>query len=198
METSYDRISEEWTNIREQMPVNQCIVAFERLIKTNAKILDVGCGTGYPIDTYLSSKGHHITGIDISRKLLDVAKSRNLPNIKYLEVDFMEYQTSETFDAIIAFDSLWHIPYDQQHSIYTILANLLNDDGYLLFTHGIEDGEITGKMFEETFYYSALNQDEVTCLLEENHFKIIESYTHYEEETTGTRDWLVIAQKVKE
>ena len=38
-----------------------------------ARILDVGCGSGY-ISLELARSGYHVTGIDISSKVIDVAK----------------------------------------------------------------------------------------------------------------------------
>ena len=50
-------------------------------------------------------------------------------------------------------------------------------------------------MFNEEFYYSALNKKMVIDLLETNGFTILELVENYEEATTGNRDLLVVAIK---
>lgn len=192
---SYNEICEEWYEYRKNKEINKCIVEFTKYLSPNSKILDIGCGTGYPIDDYLTKKGYIVTGIDISENMIKKAKSLNLQNAEFIISDFLEFKTKEKFDAIIAFDSLWHISHMRQKDIYKIVSSLLNDNGYFLFTHGKEDGEITGKMFNTLFYYSALSIENTHKLLKDNGFNIIYSIENYKEETTGTRDLIIVAKK---
>jgi len=192
---SYNAIVDDWASIRNGKEVNQCIKDFCKLLPSKASILDVGCGTGKPIDVYLSDNKFKVVGIDISNKMIDFAKELNLENTIFINTDFLEYKNDDKFDAIIAFDSIWHIDLDDQLSIYKKCASLLVDDGYLLFTHGIRHETILGKMFSHSFSYSALAKDELKKALMDNNFTIISWYENYEEKTTGTRDLLVIAQK---
>ena len=41
-------------------------------------MLDIGCGTGFPIDAYLSGQGFSVTGIDVSARMLEKARKLNL------------------------------------------------------------------------------------------------------------------------
>ena len=66
-----------------------------------------------------------------------------------------------------------------------------------MFTHGRTNGEIYGEMFEENFRYAALDLDTVIKLLRENGFETLRIETDYKEITTGTRDLLVFARKVR-
>ncbi|HMM01067.1 MAG TPA: class I SAM-dependent methyltransferase [Bacilli bacterium] len=192
---SYNAIVDDWASIRNSKEVNQCIKDFCKLLPSKASVLDVGCGTGKPIDVYLSDSKFKVVGIDISNKMIDFAKELNLENTIFINTDFLDYKNDDKFDAIIAFDSIWHIDLDDQLSIYKKFASLLVDDGYLLFTHGIRHETILGKMFSHSFSYSALAKDELKKALMDNNFSIISWYENYEEKTTGTRDLLVIAQK---
>ena len=157
----------------------------------------MGCGTGQPIAQFLSNSGFNVTGIDVSEKMVQYAKNLNLPNCNFILCDVLDYCPEQMFDAVIAFDSLWHINHDNQKNIYTKIADLLNVGGYFMFTHGRTDGEITGEMFNESFYYSALDLDCVKNLLKENGFDIVECIEDYKEQTTGSRDLLVVARKVR-
>ena len=192
---AYDKISEKWQSVRDKMPMNECIIKFCRLLKPNAKILDAGCGTGYPTDKYLTDNGYSVKGIDISRKMIEKARLLNLKNAEFEQCDFLSYKNAEKFDAIIAFDSLWHISQDKQPEIYKKAASLLKSGGYFLFTGGKERGSCRGEMFEETFYYAALDTREIIELLEKNGFEIVQIETDFKEETSGTRDLFAIAKK---
>ena len=74
------------------------------------RILDAGCGTGV-LSRMLDEKGAEVVGVDISEKLIEVAKDRsNLnKNIEYFAGDMKE-QSFGNFDYIIAMDSLIHYP----------------------------------------------------------------------------------------
>lgn len=154
---AYNHICEQWSKFRKHCKINTCIISFTKYLKKNAKVLDVGCGTGYPIADYLHQQGFIVTGIDVSENMIAKAKELHLERATFLVKDLLEFTLSEKYDAIIAFDSLWHIPYNRQQDIYPIVSSLLNIGGYFLFTHGKCNGSITGKMFDETFYYSALD-----------------------------------------
>ena len=74
------------------------------------RILDAGCGTGV-LSRMLDERGAEVVGVDISEKLIEVAKDRsNLnKNIEYFAGDMKE-QSFGNFDYIIAMDSLIHYP----------------------------------------------------------------------------------------
>ena len=73
---AYNRIPEKWSVIRDAAPVNKCIADPESVLKRNSLILDVGCGTGAPIDVFLSARGHAVTGTGISAQMIAIAKGK--------------------------------------------------------------------------------------------------------------------------
>lgn len=192
----YDEICPQWDEYRKKTSVNKCIADFSRRLKPNSSILDVGCGTGYPIDFFLSERGFRITGIDSSAKMIEKAASLKLKNTEYHVADLFGFRTEEKFDAIIAFDCLWHICHDNQKYIYGTIASLIKKGGYFIFTHGKKDGEIYGEMMGQTFYYSALDAEEVKKILIYEGFEIISFTENYIERTTGDRELLVEARKL--
>ena len=72
------------------------------------RILDAGCGTGV-LSRMLDERGAEVVGVDISDKLIEVAKNRSGPNssIEYFSGDMKEASFGN-FDYIIAMDSLIH------------------------------------------------------------------------------------------
>ncbi len=195
-ETSYSRICESWHQYRRKSPVNRCVTDFAGYLKPHARILDIGCGTGYPIAAYLSGQGFRVHGIDISQPMIEKARALRLPEATFSVQDILEYNTPDKYDGVVAFDSLWHIAHDRQAEIYPIISSLTNPGGYFLFTHGKSDGSVSGEMFGERFEYSALDVQAVHALLRNNGFEILSSMENYVEETTGDRDLMILARKI--
>lgn len=191
---SYNKIANEWDKIRSCKIVDNCIIDFCKLLPKNASILDIGCGTGKPIAEYCYSQGFNVTGIDPSIEMIKKASSY-IPNAKFINKDLFSFESDQLFDGIIGFDSLWHISHDSQHLIYPKVSSLLKPNGYFIFTAGLTDGVVEGKMFESEFGYAALDKNVIKKLLDENSFKIIKFEENYEHPTTGTRDLLVLAKK---
>lgn len=77
----YDCIATSFANMRTEFYKEQKYLdALIHYLKPKAHILDVGCGSGYPIASYLIEKGFQVTGIDGSKKLLEIAKEKNYRN----------------------------------------------------------------------------------------------------------------------
>ncbi len=106
---SYNKICKKWSEFRKNTSINQCIVDFANNLSPNSRVLDIGCGTGYPIALYLSKQGFQVTGIDISEEMIKQAQKLNLHNATFLVEDILNFKTDKKYDAIIAFDSIWHI-----------------------------------------------------------------------------------------
>ena len=70
----YDKIADTWYAERdwyiEQASIDEAIAH----LPEHAKVLDVGCGSGKPIASYLMAKGFDVYGIDISPKQIAYAK----------------------------------------------------------------------------------------------------------------------------
>lgn len=192
---SYDIISDDWKNFRDSTKINKCIVDFTDYLTPNGKILDIGCGTGYPIAKYLVSCNFEVTGIDISREMINKAKKLKLKNAEFINQDILNFSTEIKFDGVIAFDSIWHIAKDKQADVYSKISSLMKNGAYFIFTHGNRDSEIIGTMFNQEFYYSALSINHLKEALSKAGLKIISLIEDYKEQSTGTRDLLVIAQK---
>lgn len=195
-EKAYDAISDMWHNFRSTTAINQCIVDFAKLLAPCGNILDIGCGTGYPIAEYFSSHKFCVTGIDISSKMIEYANGLHLKSAKFLRRDILDFSTDTRFDGVVAFDSLWHIDKEKQAEAYRKIASLMKSRAYLIFTHGNRSDETVGTMFEQKFYYGALNTAEILSVFKEVGLKALSCIENYKEKTTGERDLLVVAQKI--
>jgi len=74
---------------------------FNKYSKTKVNsILNLGCGTGEH-ERVLSSRGYKITGIDLSENMIEIAKSKNIPNTEFFVGDMSNFNLNKKFDACI-------------------------------------------------------------------------------------------------
>jgi predicted TPR repeat methyltransferase len=191
---SYNKIAHQWAEHRQQSFVSQLVVDFADKVKPHGKILDIGCGTGYPLAHYLSEKGFFVLGIDAAVNMIEIAQSLLITNAQFSVCDFLKFTTEDKFDGILAWDSFFHFPKDKQVDIYAKVGNMLNPDGYLLFSHGDAEDEHTNPMMGESFYYSALPKEMVCQILQDNGFEIIYVYKDYKERDMD-RGLVLLAKK---
>jgi SAM-dependent methyltransferase len=128
------------------------------------KALDVGCGSGGRIITALLDAGFQVTGLDVSAAMLELARRRH-PNSSFIHEDICVWSPAEQYDVIVAWDSVFHAPHAAQRPVIEKLCGALAPGGVLLFTAGGVDGEITGEMCGQTFYYSSLVAEEYWRIL---------------------------------
>ena len=106
-------------------------------VRASDHILDVGTGTGVLIPhllKYLDDHGH-ITAVDVSEKMLEVAESKySGKNITYRLGDVLEMPMDEKFDVIICFSVFPHFKENKLKAIAT-LSHLLKDGGKLCIAH---------------------------------------------------------------
>lgn len=80
------------------------IVKEKKLLNENSKVLDIGCGTGRHLLEFSKSTSH-ITGTDISSRMLDYAKEKlkNVNETKFIHGNWMKNFTKEKeFDLVFA------------------------------------------------------------------------------------------------
>ena len=77
-----------------------------------SSVLDIGFGTGI-LTTQLYNEGYHITGIDFSRTMIDIAKSE-MPEAILINWDFTRVLPVEIknnkYDYIISTYAIHHLP----------------------------------------------------------------------------------------
>ena len=100
------------------------------LLKEDIKILEVGCGAGR-LTNYFTQRGLNIIGFDISRSLIEEGNMRYPDAMKLLASgDSMPFSNS-TFDVVLSFDVLEHIPDVNEHILE--VRRVLKKGGLYLF-----------------------------------------------------------------
>ena len=103
----------------------------------NAKLLDLGVGTGLELEFYFPfNPSAEVTGIDLSGGMLDVLKLKfsdkkmNLICGSYFDVPFGEM----LFDGAVSVESLHHFTKAEKIPLYKKLWAALKPEGYFILT----------------------------------------------------------------
>lgn len=115
----------------------------------NAKILDLGCGTGkYSI--LLAEEGYSVQGVDFSKEMLAVAKKKareKKQKINFGQGDITCLKLKEKFDSAVSCDCINHFLDEKELlDVFCSTFNLLEADGAFIF-----------QMYSKKYFY------EVAC-----------------------------------
>jgi len=143
------------------------------LLQPGASILDIGCGSGQPIARHLIERGYNVTGIDSSQPLIEKCRAR-FPRNEWIVADMRTLALNRTFDAIIAWDSFFHLSYEHQRAMFPIFRQHSNPGAPLLFTTGPDHGVAMGSYQGESLYHASLSPVEYRELLDAHGFTVIE------------------------
>lgn len=179
-ENSYDKIAEWFVSQRKNSEVDSYILWLSESLEKGVKIFDAGCGSGVPNAKFLIEKGFAVTGVDFSERMIALAKV-NVPVANFYKSDICSFETVEKYEGIVAWDSLFHLPYDKHRTAFEKLFGMLKENGYMVFSHGGGNGEITGSMNGENFSYSSLGPELTLQTLKEIGFGIVKYEVDYSE-----------------
>ncbi len=110
----------------------------EGRLPRSAHILDLGCGPGAPVDRFFTDCGHCVTGVDISERMLQLARI-NVPEGRFLRQEMQAIDFSEhSFDAALIIYSLFHVPRQHHAELFARVARVLRPGGLALITLATE------------------------------------------------------------
>ena len=158
----YDLIADWYPSDRGiSVGVKEALTAVAPL-PSGSRVLDVGCGNGFPITDALVKAGYCVVGFDGSRGML--ARFRlNLPDTPSVRGDARACPfVDEAFDAAISWGMLFHLTPSDQAKAFASVSRVLKRGAPFLFTAaeipevGDNDPGITGTMNGVTFHYYAV------------------------------------------
>ncbi|MDF2537331.1 MAG: Ubiquinone/menaquinone biosynthesis methyltransferase [Herbinix sp.] len=97
-------------------------------------VLDIGCGYGENCVQFLELGATMVTGLDISAKMLEIAKNENsCPNILYINKSMTDLnEITEKFDVVLSSLAVHYI--EDFDKLVKDIYNLLNQGGYFIFS----------------------------------------------------------------
>jgi cyclopropane fatty-acyl-phospholipid synthase-like methyltransferase len=123
-------------------------------LSAGASILDLGCGAGIPVASELVTSGFRVTGVDASRGQIERAR-RNVAGAHFIKADMASVEFApESFDAVLAFYSLTHLPKSEHASMIERLARWLRPGARFLANFGAAEGEWSEEWLGTTMFFS--------------------------------------------
>lgn len=159
----------------------------ERLPK-HGRVLDIGCGMGEPIAAYLIECGLRVTGVDASSSLIALCRAR-FPDHEWIVGDMRALALNQRFDAILAWDSFFHLTMDDQRAMFSRFADHAQPGAPLMFTSGPRAGTAMGEYHGEPLHHASLAPEEYRALLAQNGFGVT-AFEPDDESCGGHTIWL--------
>jgi len=99
------------------------------------RCLDDGCGSGYG-SFYLAkcAGAQRVVGIDLSAQAVDFARRHyRHPHLEFQEMNSLQLSfPDETFDVVLSFDVIEHVPEEQQDTFVAETRRVLKKEGALI------------------------------------------------------------------
>jgi cyclopropane fatty-acyl-phospholipid synthase-like methyltransferase len=152
-------------------------------------ILDLGCGAGEPIDRYLADMGFSVMGVDLSERMVALARLR-FPRQRWLKTDMRRALMERPYDGILAWDSFYHLTGGDQAQMIGRIASWLKAGGAFLFNTSPPKDDPFRPFAAGDLYQPSLPVEKYRALFEANDLAEI---AHVPKDPhTGDRDiWLV-------
>jgi len=129
---------------RYQDMLDMVAKACERYLRPNARIIDLGCGTGNASLAVQEKLSARIFLIDGSKEMMDIAQSKidKATQAGYRVADISQEGWDEglgnaKYDAIISTLVLEHLPFDRYRSVIEECFRLLQPGGWLIASEGV-------------------------------------------------------------
>ena len=196
VESGYDRMAEHYLGGKDaEDPLTLATLEHvARAVPQGGAALDLGCGAGVPVTQWLAQR-FVVTGVDVSARQIQLAREQvpeaTLIRASMTAVDF----PPETFDVVVAFHSIIHVPRTEQPLLVRRIHRWLRPAGVFLATwtvHAWEGVEQNWEGWGAPMWWSHHDRETNLRMLQEAGFRIESADGHTSEGET----WLwVIARK---
>ncbi|WP_377811659.1 class I SAM-dependent methyltransferase (plasmid) [Azospirillum sp. A29] len=165
---------------------------FQELLPRRGAVLDLGCGSADPVARYFIERGFAVTGIDTSPPLLALAGER-FPEHRWLLSDMRGLSLPRRFDGILAWNSFFHLRWDDQRRMFEVFQRHAAPAAALMFTSGPAHGEAIGAFQGEPLFHASLDRDEYRALLDAHGFDVV-AHVREDPDCNGHTVWLARAR----
>jgi cyclopropane fatty-acyl-phospholipid synthase-like methyltransferase len=148
--------------------------------ENNDHILELGCGSGFPIGEAILKSGKRYTGIDLSEVQIELAHElypQWNAHFRVAEmVEFCRNAPDGTYTGIVSMFSIRHLPRMYHAELYCHLYRMLTPGGKLLIdiTGNSDDAFVDKWLGDSIMYWSGFSSEWTRLTLGEIGFKIIE------------------------
>lgn len=194
VEEGYNKIASKYHSQRGSYDSLIELKKFAPLLSPGSKVLDVGCGAGFPVTRFLVDEGFSVIGVDISKEMLSLAK-KHVPEATFIKSDMSEMSFSDNFfDGLVSFYAIIHVSKEKHANLFTKFHKILKSDGVMLITLGRTEWEEVEEYFGVKMFWSHYGREQSLALVKDAGFEII-----FEEifERGGERVYCILARAKK-
>ena len=141
--------------------------AFARRFVAGRRVLDVACGEGYG-SALLAEVAAHVAGVDIDPRTLAHARRTyaDRANVAFLEGSATKLPLADaSIDAIVSFETIEHLPAEDQPRMLAEFARVLAPDGMLVLSSPNRPQYSDARGYANPFHLHELDRDELARLL---------------------------------
>ncbi|MBM2820331.1 MAG: hypothetical protein HW405_91 [Candidatus Berkelbacteria bacterium] len=197
LKKTYNKIAEDWNQDHlDDVWSVEAARKYGGMFKTGADILDIGCGSGLK-SISLIEIGLDITGIDISSKMIGIAK-KNVPKGKFEIMDMENITLEKKYDGVFAQACLLHARKKDAPGVIKHWVTLLKNGGYLYIAVKESNKNINEEIVKENDYgyeyerfFSFYSKEEIEKYMADVKLKIIYSTITF----SGKTNWVQVIGK---
>lgn len=170
---TYNAYAERYTKNRKKLIMGKFHEMFIKELK-GKDILDLGCGPGRDTRVFLDL-GYNVTGFDLSRELLRIAKEKN-PEATFVEGDMLDLPFSDaSFDGIWSSAVIHHLVDADKERALVEMYRVLKPGGVAFISTKAGEGDVS--LPEKEFdggerFFSYINKEQFEKMLEYAGFRI--------------------------
>lgn len=132
----FDSLADRWDSLAVHPRERVAFVLDQAGPLSGASVLDIGCGTGVLEGPLLERVGPSgkVLGLDLSASMLELASAKHrAANLAFIQADFLDWPSRETFDLVVAYSCFPHFP--DYPAFFAAAARRLSPGGRLLVAH---------------------------------------------------------------
>lgn len=163
----------EWTSANDPRYRLDYVDQLEARLRPGSRVLELGCGPGLPVAQRLAPD-HVYVGVDTSAEQLRLARG-NAPRARLVQADMAELAVPlGSFDAVVAFYSIIHLPREDQPGLFRAIAEWLRPGGLFVANLGVRDdpGSSEGWIDDVSMFWSSFDAPTNERLLADYGFEL--------------------------
>ena len=169
----YNKIAKDYHKWRISSGDTKLLKKFVKILPKKSKVLDAGCGAGVPVARFLTESKLDVTGIDISKNMIKLARE-NVSTARFLKMDMTKITFKpNSFDGIVSFYAIIHIPREKHKKVIKNFYKVLKPGGLALLCMGNDDWESI-EMYKGTkMFWSQYAPEKTLKIIQNGGFNII-------------------------
>ncbi|MBA3825325.1 MAG: class I SAM-dependent methyltransferase [Ktedonobacterales bacterium] len=135
----YDVVAQRYLAWAKPSPTRaRYLELLRQLLPAQGRILEIGCGAGVPVARDLAAEAE-VVGVDISATQIALARQA-VHQATFIAADITQMDfPPATFDAVVSFYAILHIPRALHAELFTSVARWLRPGGVFVASLGAQD-----------------------------------------------------------